>query len=340
MYYLRFLSPPKVGAGPRSSLTVNAVLAVTTDLGDDFYPDDLTVQARVVDALDHEKVLQSQTHVCPGYSRALKVSLSVPGKYVSRDACVHVAVNQGDTSSDDVLDVWSTQFHLTDKQRSEPLVERRLAMSNGSVLRVLEETGDSIARHIWDASLGFLQYFDRVLATAEPTSELQRLLSRKQKRPLRVIELGAGCGIVGIAFAQLAKSDVLLTDLDVALDILTSNIRLASPAPGSHLEASMLDWSEQLASTSTQYDLILVSDCIYNPDSSMHLVETLERLSKQSPVPLILVGYKHRHSADQLFFDRMQQAKFSTLTTCTIQLAPDGDEAGPAIKFYEYRLQP
>ncbi|RMZ80649.1 hypothetical protein DV738_g2636, partial [Chaetothyriales sp. CBS 135597] len=353
MYYLRFLSPPKVAEGPRSLLTVNAVLAVTTDLGDDFCPDDLTVQARVVDGLDHEKVLQSQSYACPGYSRALKISLSVPGKYVSRDACVHVAVNQGDSSSDEdghfphVLDVWSTQFHLTDKQRAEPLVERRLAMSNGSVLRVLEETGDSIARHIWDASLGFLQHFDRVLATTEPTSELQQLLSCKPKRPLRVIELGAGCGIVGIAFAQLVKSDVLLTDLDDALDILTSNIRLASPAPGSRLEAMMLDWSEQLASTSTQsqYDLILVSDCIYNPDSSIHLVETLQRLSKQTPVPLILVGYKHRHSADQLFFDRMREAKFSALTTSTVRLTPsdgdgDGDEAGPAIEFYEYRVQP
>ncbi|RMZ92663.1 hypothetical protein DV736_g125, partial [Chaetothyriales sp. CBS 134916] len=349
MHYLRFLSPPKVAEGPRSSLTVNAVLAATTDLGDHFYPGDLTLRARVVDGLHHCKVFQSQDFVCPSYSRALKISLVLPGKYVSRDGCVHVAVNKSDTTTIDdgrfpkVLDVWSAQFVLTDKQRAEPMVERRLTMSNGSALRVLEETGDSIARHIWDASLGFLRFFDHVFSTTETSSELQQLLLRKRKRPLRVIELGAGCGIVGIAFAQLVKSDVLLTDLDDALDILNSNIRLAAPAAGSRLEAMVLDWSECLASTSTQYDIILVSDCIYNPDSSVHLVETLQRLSKQTPVPLILVGYKHRHSADQVFFDQMRQAKFTTIATDTIQLScskSDDDEAGPAIEFYEYRLQP
>ncbi|RMZ82028.1 hypothetical protein DV737_g2297, partial [Chaetothyriales sp. CBS 132003] len=348
MHYVRFLSPPKVAEGPRASLTVNAVLAVTTDLGDDFYPHDLALRARVVDGLQHQKVLQSQDYLCPGSSRAFKISLALPGKYASRDACVHVAVDKSGTSIDggrlpQVLDVWSTQFHLTDKQRAEPLVERRLTMPNGSALRVLEETGDSIARHIWDASLGFLRFFAQVLSTTETSSELQQMLSRKPKRPLRVIELGAGCGIVGIAFAQLVKSDVLLTDLDDALDILNSNIRLAAPAAGSRLEAMVLDWSERLASTSTQYDLILVSDCIYNPDSSVHLVETLQRLSKQRPVPLILVGYKHRHYADQVFFDQMRQAKFTPIATGAIQLShskDDDDQAGPAIEFYEYRLQP
>ena len=346
MHYIRFLSPPKVSDGPKSVLIVTAVIAVTTDLGDDFFADDLALTARLLDVHNPDKIFDRRQLSWQGQSRALKLSLQCSGKHVSRDVRMHVTTSETRSNLPrrcvpDVLDVWSAPFHLTDKQRAEPMVERQLVLANDSTLRILEETGDSIARHIWDASLGFLQYFDNAFNSGDKASGIRQLISEKRARPLGVIELGAGCGIVGIAFAQLVKCNVLLTDLDDATNVLTRNIRLATPSAGSSLKAQVLDWSKDLDSSDTKFDLILVSDCIYNPDTSVHLVETLQKLAQQTPSTLVLVGYKQRHTADHVFFDHMQSAKFTTLKTSSIQLShrkSNHDDAIPTIEFYEYHL--
>ena len=86
----------------------------------------------------------------------------------------------------------------------------------------------------------------------------------------------------------------------------------------------------------------MVSDCIYNPDSSVHLVETLQRLTKNSPHALILVGFKRRHSADDIFFNYMKAAKFEILDTTNLALphtASDHDTTSPTVEFYTYQAQ-
>ena len=347
MHYIRLLSPPKVTVGSKSEIGVSAVLAVTTDLGDDFYGNDLILDARLVDGHNVERIIKQQNFNWQAHARALKISLTCPGKYASRDVYMHVSTRQAINPKScipTVLDVWSAQFHLTDKQRAESFVERRFALPGNSVLRVVEGTGDSIARHVWDASLGFLIYLEQVLTKStnyEHQTDVTRLLSGQHTKPLQVIELGSGCGTVGIALAQLIRCDVVLTDLDDAEEIMAKNRRLATPKAGSTLSSKMLDWSEGVnEGLGTQFSLVLVSDCIYNPDSSVHLVKTLRELSRRSPAVNILVGYKRRHSADKIFFDHMQQAGFRTAATHSIQLPQQealAEDVPTIIEFYEYQ---
>ncbi len=189
-------------------------------------------------------------------------------------------------------------------------------------------------------------YFARALPPAPPSpvSQLTDLLKSSTSRRLRVLELGAGCGIVGVAFAQLVKCDMLLTDLENAQGILASNIRCASPTAGSTIQAQVLDWASGFEdSSNANFDLVLVSDCIYNPDSSMYLVESLRQLALRAPDVLVLVGFKPRHEADAIFFDRMQQTNFVVVETLNIPLphtATDQDIAAPVAEFYAYRFQP
>lgn len=168
------------------------------------------------------------------------------------------------------------------------------------------------------------------------------LVKSDKVRRLNVLELGAGCGIVGIAFAQLVKCDMLLTDLEDAQEILASNIRLASPMAGGTLQAQKLDWETGLDdSSNAKFDLILVSDCIYNPESSNHLVETLRQLATRTPNVLILVGFKRRHEADTIFFERMQHSKFEIIETVILPLPhtfSEQDAEPPTTEFYTYRL--
>ncbi|KAK5064223.1 hypothetical protein LTR84_000056 [Exophiala bonariae] len=364
VHYIRLLRTPQT-ATSKKAIDVSAVIAVTTDLGDALYPADVSLHVEVVEANYPHDTLCATSLEWKATSRALKFTVQCPSKYLSRPALLHVTTKETtDTLKalhiPQILDVWSVEFSLSDKQRTEPVVERRLWLGNKSCVRMTEETGDSIARHIWfvnifaskynpadlsrDASLGFLIYFDKAMSQSSTvgTSAISEVMKNTKVRRLKVLELGAGCGIVGVAFAQLVKCDMLLTDLEDAQEILGSNIRLASLAAGSTIQAQNLDWETGLDdSSNANFDLILVSDCIYNPESSLHLVKTLRQLALRAPHVLILVGFKRRHEADTIFFERMQQTQFKVLESINIPLPhqnTDHDPDIPTAEFYTYKL--
>ena len=136
---------------------------------------------------------------------------------------------------------------------------------------------------------------------------LNQVLLNDRRNPLNVLELGSGCGIVGIALTQLFPCNVTLTDLSDSLDMLEANIDLAKPIAGSSLQALPLDWFDDIPSyhTDGSLDLILISDCIYNSDTSPALVHTLVALSQEHPEALIVVSLKRRHASEAIFFDLM-----------------------------------
>ena len=170
---------------------------------------------------------------------------------------------------------------------------------------------------------------------------LPALVNSSKVRRLQVLELGAGCGIVGIAFAKLFKCDMYVTDLEDAQEILAKNTRGSSLMAGSTIHAGVLDWASGLeGSSNSSFDLVLVSDCIYNPDSSLHLVEILRQLALRAPDILVLVGFKRRHEADTIFFERMQQTDFDLVETINLPLphiTTDYDIEIPTTEFYTYK---
>ena len=344
VHYIRFLSPPQTTETQKKLFSVSAVVAITTDLGDAFFPEDVDLLVRVVATGTQAKTLSEHKASWKGSSRALKVAIQCSGKYATHHVRVHMAAtdSSGTLPSLKILDVWSMPFELANQQRAEPLVDRELIFSETANLKIREETGDSIARHIWDASFGFLIHLQRTLNESSTCIKTQKLINKGKDKRLRILELGAGCGIVGIAYATTLKADVLLTDLEDAMKILATNIKLASPDAKSSLRAEILDWSSDVHdSLNAKYDLILVSDCIYNPDSSVQLVETLQRLARGSPKALILVGFKRRHEADDVFFESMKAAKFDVLETETIappHIMSDYDTTSPTIEFYTYQF--
>lgn len=153
VHYVRFLRTPQVAVG-KKTIDISAVIAITTDLGDSLYSEDIDVIAEVVEVNHPRGVLCTTTLKWQATSRALKFTIQCPGKFISRSATLHV-ITQSTASAlnlllvPKILDVWSVDFPLSDKQRTEPVVERQLWLKNKTRVRMLEETGDSIARHIW-----------------------------------------------------------------------------------------------------------------------------------------------------------------------------------------------
>lgn len=161
-----------------------------------------------------------------------------------------------------------------------------------------------------------------------------------QRKSLNVLELGAGCGIVGIslatAFPQL--SHVLLTDLPEAAGILTQNL---SPAilplqTSSKLSHQVLDWSCPLSPNvkSTKWDLFVVADCTYNPDVVPDLVKTLERLREESG-GVVVLAMKVRHDSELVFFDLMSRSGFEVREKAKIPLPVLGGE-GEEIEIFVF----
>ena len=153
--------------------------------------------------------------------------------------------------------------------------------------------------------------------------------------------MGAGCGIVGIALSQLRKSEVVLTDLEDAQDIVQSNVDCAALASGSSLKRQVLVWGTGLDGLeNAKFDLVLVSDCIYNPDSSVLLVETLKDFSMHNSNLLIFVAFKRRHDADTIFFEHMQKSELQVVEKGTIRLPhtmTDYDANEPQIEAFIYK---
>lgn len=115
---------------------------------------------------------------------------------------------------------------------------------------------------------------------------------------------------------MLPNCDVLLTDLPEVEEIVTLNIKAASPQPSSQVHFQTLDWDEPPPNLCSQpIDLILVSDCTYNADSLPALVSVLDQLVRTSPEALVLVALKRRHESEAVFFDLMRTAAFTSLQT-------------------------
>jgi len=162
-------------------------------------------------------------------------------------------------------------------------------------------------------------------SSATVSSEAARLLSAQNPAQLSVLELGCGCGMVGIALAQMRpRCDVLLTDLPEAMEILELNISVAQPAESSGVMKAELDWVDELPSDVRErdFDVILISECTYNSNSIPALVKTLSSLMVSSKKARILLSTKVRHSSEAFFFDLMSDAGFIELEHSTIEL-PD-----------------
>lgn len=154
VHYIRFLRTPQVSDASRKSLDISAVGAVTTDLGDAFLSQELTLIARIVDAAGNGEILASAEFSWKIGARAVKINVPCGPKIHGRLACLQLTTRDTIAACMSceipaVVDIWSTPFHIKPRIKSEPLVERRLPLSGKSTAKIWEETGDSIARHIW-----------------------------------------------------------------------------------------------------------------------------------------------------------------------------------------------
>lgn len=310
---VRFLKTPQIYVD-RATVLLKAVVTITTDLGETFYPHDLDLVVSLRGQEDDGDIYLRKKVPWPAGARSLNISLDLSRQDVEWPACVRVAVRKTKVTDfmPPFVEVWSGALNPTKGQfDSGRRVERRFKSNTGRVLSLLEDAGDSIARHLWDGSQALAQHVDNIISLDNPTTLplLEYVLISATYRRTHIIELGCGCGTVGISIAQsITDCDVLLTDLDEAKDLVEANLERMNPAISSTARFQSLDWLEPLPSDieNRKNDLIIVSECTYNTDTLEPLVGMLVTLVTRSPKAVIAVCTKTRHDSEAVFFDLMR----------------------------------
>jgi len=136
-------------------------------------------------------------------------------------------------------------------------------------------------------------------------------------QPRKILELGAGIGMLSVALAVMRSAlfvedhgdNILATDVESAIPLLEQNISensqyytLTKP------HALVLDWGDQELPEEVrnlgELDAIVMADVTYNTASFPALSRTLSRLSRMgSRPPAILLGYKKRDETERSFWD-------------------------------------
>lgn len=318
---VRFLRPPKVQV-EKNVVQLKAVITVTTDLGETFLDENQDLVATIRETAHDGEVYLRRKLQWPAGARSLPVVFDLSRTDIEWPACLHIgmktAVAKGPGFLPSIVDAWSGELNPTKGQLDSGWrVERRFMPLNERPVALIEDAGDSIARHLWDGSQALAQVIDDTISLENATTPLPLLeyvLVSATYRRLNAIELGCGCGTVGIALAQsIPDCDVLLTDLPEVDSLVAANIARLNPAMNSKVAFHSLDWEAPLpkAVHSRNHDLIIVSECTYNTDTLQPLVNTLQALVTRSPKAVVIVSTKTRHDSEAAFFDLMKEAEFA-----------------------------
>ena len=199
-----------------------------------------------------------------------------------------------------------------------PAITRSFAIADDLTVTLHEPslTGDDLGLKTWTSSLLMSKH----------------LRGWRQQLPngdLRVLELGAGTGLVGISAACLWQASVTLTDLPAIVPNLKSNLKLNQEIVQKHggtVCANALDWSDATLAPSgsdTKYHCILAADPIYSSNHPSMLVETISRRLARSKTVRIMIELPLReHYVEERDNLRVLLRKAS------FQLIDEGSEVG------------
>jgi predicted nicotinamide N-methyase len=191
-------------------------------------------------------------------------------------------------------------------------------------------TADNLGLKTWASSY--------MLAKRLPTfrRDLQGIampLSDEDANP-RILELGSGTGLVGLAAAAIGKTSVVLTDLPPIVPNLERNAVLNAPRilaqGGGNVQVGVLDWtcpseltisSASTPSPSTEFTrhsfpLVLVADPIYSPEHPALLVSAISYHLQRSEGARVVVAIPIREgfaSERDDFRRRMEGAGFRVM---------------------------
>jgi hypothetical protein len=161
MRYIRFLKTPRVVVEKGTQQKqISCLITITSDLGDSFLPCDVQLSAELLSSKPTEQVIVWKNIQWTAGMRSLPVTFPLITGLKASGLRVKVGVEPKSTHDEysklsdegtcSVVSAWTSEFDPFAKtDKAEKLVERRFRLSNGRDITICEETGESIARHLW-----------------------------------------------------------------------------------------------------------------------------------------------------------------------------------------------
>lgn len=135
---------------------------------------------------------------------------------------------------------------------------------------------------VWDAALVLAKYLE---------------LRKEDICGKKIIELGSGTGVVGLAAATLG-ADVIVSDLEDNLQLMKQNISSNQEIISGDIKAEVLVWGDHLKikklTASEDFDFVLAADCVYYEQALDDLVDTIRQLCTVNTQ--VLISYEERDS--------------------------------------------
>ena len=184
-------------------------------------------------------------------------------------------------------------------------------------LRVLLSPSQGLSFQLWPAALLLCQYLD--------SPPIRSLLPS-----LRIVELGAGCGLVGLLAAALG-AQVTVTDLPHVVGHLEANVAVNAPPfvqsqgveggptvgkhpSGGSVRCTALTWGEGeegvVSAGLGGVDWVLLADCVYWEELFDPLLDSLTALCSPS-TRVLLSQTVRRHRVEGRFFKRAKKRRLS-----------------------------
>ncbi|KAF1757819.1 hypothetical protein GCK72_014276 [Caenorhabditis remanei] len=138
---------------------------------------------------------------------------------------------------------------------------RVIPFNNGkekTELTIYQETITDVGGVIWDSALMTIHYFFK---------------NPEQFHGKKILELGSGTGVCGIALAALG-AEVIITDLPERIPLIQKNVAANSRLTSNRIQVQVLDWTKDKIPDGL--DLVLAVDCVYYNSTITPLINLLK----------------------------------------------------------------
>ncbi|XP_073150576.1 uncharacterized protein [Henckelia pumila] len=184
--------------------------------------------------------------------------------------------------------------------------------SINSTILIRQLPSQGLSFQLWPAAATLVTLLDRGRAGDSTASALSSLLDANahQHRRLRILELGSGTGVVGIAAAALLRASVTVTDLSHVLPNMRYNIDANAGIlglRGGDVNSAPLSWGDvgEMETIGREYDIILASDVVYHDHLYEPLIQTLKFFLLGSEKEMVfLMAHLKRWKKESAFFKK------------------------------------
>ncbi|XP_022978541.1 protein N-lysine methyltransferase METTL21A-like [Cucurbita maxima] len=196
-------------------------------------------------------------------------------------------------------------------------LQHHFIRSINSTLSIRQLPSQGLSFQLWPAATTLVNLLDDQRSHPETnplTPTLTASRDGSERRTLKILEIGSGTGLVGIAAAATLGAQVTVTDLSHVISNLQFNVEANASilaANGGFVQVAPLHWGEAIYPEliGREFDLILASDVVYHDHLYDPLIQTLSGflLGGGNPKMVFVMAHLRRWKKDSGFFRKARK---------------------------------